>query len=266
MTFPIRAVFGLTGKLLRKGAVPLALVTVLLCYLPQQALHYGIASLAYTEVGRIILSAPVITGWVLLAVNQFILAFHLAAISEIALRIAAGKSLRPSKLLINALVNAIPLMVTQFALQTATLVGVLLLVIPGVFVGVALSVVVPTYVCEGKGIIESFRRAFQLTKGRRWGIFGIWLSIRIISFVAFPNTILSPVNAVFALARRLAPTLPLPDLPLGIQYGPATTTALGFIITLITTLTIVLNTAVYLTLRFHSPDQGNNTRVADVFE
>jgi len=266
MTFPIKAVFRLTGKLLRQGAVPLALVTVLLYYLPQLGLRYGLYSLAGTGLGAIIVSAPMISGWVLLAINQFISAFHLAATSEIGLRTAANKPLRPGRLMINALVNAVPLMVIQFALQTATLLGVLLLVIPGMFIGVALSVVAPTYVCEGKGIIESFRRAFELTKGSRWGIFGIWLSVRLISFIAFPNTILSPMNSAFAVVRRLAPTFSLPDLPHGIEYGPGTTTALGFVITLITTVTIVLNTAIYLTLRFHSPDQGKNRRIADVFE
>ncbi len=266
MTFPIKAVFRLTGKLLRQSAIPLALVTVLLGYLPHTAVHYGLQSLMYTRLGAVIVSAPFVAGNVLLVINQFISAFYLCAVSEIALRTAAGKPLRPGKMLIDALVNAVPVMVIQFALQTATLLGVLLLVIPGVFVGVALSVVVPTYVCEGKSIVDSFRRAFRLTKGRRWGIFGIWLSIRLISFVVFPNTLLSPVNSAFAVVRHVAPTFSLPDVPAGIAYAPATATALGFVITLITTLTIVLNTAIYLTLRFHSPDQGKNTRIAEVFE
>jgi len=265
MTFPIKAVFRLTGKLLLQGAVPLALVTVLLGYLPRQALHYGLFSLRYTPLAAFIVAVPLIMGNVLLAVNQLISASYVAAVSEIVLRTAAGKPLRPGRLLINALVNAFPTMVIQFALQIAALLGVLLLVVPGVFIGVALSVVVPTYICEGKGIIESFRRAFELTKGRRWGIFGTWLTVRLISFIVFPNTVLSPINAGFAVMRRLVPTLPLPYLPPGIEYGPATATVLGFIAILITTLTIVLNTAIYLTLRVHTTDKGSDNRAAEIF-
>ena len=58
MTFPIKAVFMLTGKLLRQGAVPLTLVTVLLYYLPRKALHPDFMWTMHTELGRLILSHP----------------------------------------------------------------------------------------------------------------------------------------------------------------------------------------------------------------
>ena len=266
MTFPIKAVFMLTGKLLRQGAVPLTLVTVLLYYLPRKALHPDFMWMMHTELGRLILSHTVIAGYVLLVLNQFISAFHLAAISEIALRTAAGKPLRWNRLLLNALVNAVPVFAMQFALQIATVLGVLLLVVPGVFVGVALSVVVPTYVCEGKGIIESFGRAFRLTEGRRWGIFAIWLVVRLMSFAVFPNSFLPQVSGLFGVIHWLAPAFPLPELPPGTDYGPTAAIAFDFLLTLITAILIVLNTAIYLTLRFHKAKKSGDDHVAEIFE
>lgn len=264
MTFPIKGIFQLTGKLLRQGVVPLALVTVLLYYLPQQALHYGLLSLGRTELGALIVSAPMFSGSVLLAINQLLSAFHVAAVSEIALRAAAGKPLRARRLLINALVNAIPVLAIQLALQITILVGVAFLVVPGVFLGVALSVVVPAYVCEGKGVIEAFRRSFQLTDGRRWPIFAIWLAIKLACLVVIPNAFLSQVFTLFRLVHWLAPTLSLPDLPQGLQYGPFVGSLIGFGQILITMALVVLNTAIYLTLRFHKPDPGAKT-IAEIF-
>jgi hypothetical protein len=62
-------------------------------------------------------------------------------------------------------------------------VGMLLLIVPGVILWLMWSVVVPVYVQEKAGIMGSFGRSSELTKGARWKIFlvmlivviGLWL-------------------------------------------------------------------------------------------
>jgi hypothetical protein len=48
----------------------------------------------------------------------------------------------------------------------------LLLVIPGIMLAVSLWVFVPVIVIERKGVLAAFRRSRELTKGRRWSVFG----------------------------------------------------------------------------------------------
>src|SRR5262249_34087585 len=62
-------------------------------------------------------------------------------------------------------------------------VGFLLLVVPGILVGLAYWLYVPAIVVEKKSIGDSLSRSAQLTKGRRWTAFGLWLVFTIASQV-----------------------------------------------------------------------------------
>ncbi len=57
----------------------------------------------------------------------------------------------------------------------ATLVGSVLLIIPGVIVFVVLWVAIPAAVVERPGVFASLSRSAELTKGHRWQIFGLVL-------------------------------------------------------------------------------------------
>ena len=65
----------------------------------------------------------------------------------------------------------------------ATAVGSLLLVIPGLIVASMLWVAIPVAVVERPGVFASLRRSAELTKGKRWQVFGIIMIILLLAVV-----------------------------------------------------------------------------------
>jgi len=268
MAFPVKGIFKLTGKLLRQGAIPLMLVTVGLYFLPVFGLRYGSAFLIRIAWGSFLMADDGglgILGLTTVAINWILNAFHMSAVTEIALRTAAEKPVRPGPLIITALVNAFPVLIMQVALELITGVGAWLLLIPGLFLGAALSIVVPTYVCEGKGIVEAFRRAFRLTQDRRWPIAATWLAIGVPLYIFGGHFLLSEITTWLTLPHQWVPAIPMPPLPVRPYIDGLSLFAIQIGRMAINTVLIVLNVAIYLTLRFSKTDQGDN-RVAEIFE
>ena len=63
------------------------------------------------------------------------------------------------------------------------LLGLLFLIVPGVILGMAFSLVVPVAVIEGRGAFDIMGRSYNLTKGRRGTIFLATLAWMVIMFV-----------------------------------------------------------------------------------
>lgn len=76
-----------------------------------------------------------------------------------------------------------PVIVIAILLSLVLMVGYLLLIVPGVFLTVAYAVVIPAAVVERAGIIGSFKRSWDLTKGYRWAVLGILLVLIVILFI-----------------------------------------------------------------------------------
>lgn len=64
-----------------------------------------------------------------------------------------------------------------------TVLGLFLLVVPGVILGVATCVAIPAAVVERPGVVGAIRRSFALTRGRRWPLFAAGLAILAIVWV-----------------------------------------------------------------------------------
>jgi hypothetical protein len=134
--------------------------------------------------------------------------------------------------------------------------GLVLLIVPGLFLLTIWSLIVPTIVIEGKSAGESFGRSRELVKGNGWSVFGViaitigavivasivvslltfWLPDDVDTFVSdlISNTLVVPFVAVawtlmyFALAQgrtaapaveTYSPPAPPPPAPAG---GPTT--------------------------------------------
>jgi hypothetical protein len=69
--------------------------------------------------------------------------------------------------------RCVPLFFLGVVAGLAELVGIFLLVFPAVMMAVAWIVAVPALVVERTGIFESLGRSADLTRGRRWPIFGL---------------------------------------------------------------------------------------------
>ena len=66
----------------------------------------------------------------------------------------------------------------------AKILATILLIVPGLIVAAMLWVAIPVAVVERPGVIQSLARSAALTKGNRWGVFGIMLLIGIGNMVA----------------------------------------------------------------------------------
>lgn len=132
----------------------------------------------------------------------------LAAVTRGMVERAGGGRASIGACLTTAVVSLLP--VTALALMC--FIGILgasmLLVVPGLMLWVAWAVVVPVFVAEKPGLLESFGRSLQLTRGVRWPIFGIFVA------VAVANWVIAAVVGV-ALALSMA-TLQLPGLFVGL--------------------------------------------------
>ena len=114
-----------------------------------------------------------------------------------------------------------------FVSDVLTTLGFVLLIVPGVLLALAWSVVSPVIVLEGASPIESFRRSANLTRGSRGAILGFWLIYLVAVFLAglvigfavgviggllhirpvaqsFANVALESVSEVFGIAGRAA--------------------------------------------------------------
>jgi len=67
-----------------------------------------------------------------------------------------------------------PVVAISILMTFAVVFGSFLLLVPGVMMAVAWVVAVPVRVVENKGIFASFSRSAELTRGSRWGIFGLF--------------------------------------------------------------------------------------------
>lgn len=59
--------------------------------------------------------------------------------------------------------------------------GTILFVVPGVILGIRWYVWAPVCLIEGRGVSDLLRRSVELTHGRRWTIFWLWLITLIVS-------------------------------------------------------------------------------------
>jgi hypothetical protein len=73
-----------------------------------------------------------------------------------------------------------PVALLAIVMGLGIILGFVLLIVPGIMLIVAWSVAIPARVMEGLGIRESFGRSLDLTRGRRWSIFLLFLIVYVI--------------------------------------------------------------------------------------
>ena len=115
--------------------------------------------------------------------------FCQGAILHGALQDIRGRPVSAIQSLKKALARAVPLLALSFMIAAATLVGLVLLVVPGLIARTISLASIPACLAEGRGPLESWSRSAALTKGFRWQLFGVTLLLFIISMMV--NTILA---------------------------------------------------------------------------
>ena len=99
----------------------------------------------------------------------------------------------------NSLIHIVPLFVITVLYVLAVWAGSILLLVPGIMLAVAFSVVIPARVMERAGVFAAFGRSRQLTRGNRWRITGLLFVFIVIAGV-FEMVIFSLFGGITSLA------------------------------------------------------------------
>lgn len=111
-----------------------------------------------------------------------------------------GKRVSAAEALLTGLKLFLPLFVIAIIFGIGVVIAWMLLVVPGLMLLMAWFVVVPVRVTEDTGIVESFSRSAQLTKGYRWPILGL-LVIYLVALIVF-QLVTSPLFGVAFIMSR----------------------------------------------------------------
>ncbi len=264
MRFSMSSVFGGAFSILGKAFVPLLIVTVGLYLAPYLVLN----GLLQVTTG-INLATPQAWQGSLFPVTLvaslgmwFLMLMHISAVTEIAVLKSVDKAIDLKSVVLHAAGNALPLLGIYILCALGWFLTALLLLIPAFIFAVVFSVVVPAYVAEKPGFFGAFARSRDLTRGHRWGIFGMWLLIMIVFYliigaVEFP--IMMPIlkQSMEGAARGTPPVQP--DLPL---LSMVVITVVGNVLSVIM---LVLNASFYAALRGEK-EKYSGPSVEKVFE
>lgn len=109
-----------------------------------------------------------------------------------------GKKASFGECLQTGLRYGLPVIGLSILFSFAIVVGLVLLVVPGVLMMLAWAVAVPALVVEQTGVFGAFSRSAELTKGHRWAILGLGLVFWIISFII--GLALAPLDSMLMLS------------------------------------------------------------------
>lgn len=112
----------------------------------------------------------------------------------------------------SAIAVLVPWAIALIFVFAGTMVGFILLIIPGIWFAISMSMVAPVLAVERSGPVAAMRRSFQIVKGNWWETFGFLILIgliggsatQLIQLVAIPLFFVGNVSFAFGLAIALA--------------------------------------------------------------
>lgn len=177
--FTLGNVFGRAFDVMRGEAITVFGVSFLLGAIPQAIWAYALPLLVEgappANVGQI---------WILGMIGGLVmLGFGLVAqgaLLRVSIAHGEGRSVSIGQSLNTGLVMLLPLLGLAIISWLGIMIGMVLLVVPGVILAIMWIVAAPALVAERGGIIASLSRSRFLTKGARWKIFGLMVLILIV--------------------------------------------------------------------------------------
>lgn len=148
------------------GLVPTLLSTYLMGYAPDELAAGGITLISLT-----------LFNW---ALSIVITALTQAALTRATVAQSEGRRASFGESLSAAVHVLIPAVFLALVIGFAVVIGLVLLVVPGVILYIMWSVATPALVEERRGVFGSLARSRELTKGARWRIFGVLLVLLVI--------------------------------------------------------------------------------------
>lgn len=163
--FEIARVLTRMGGVIGRNPLVFAGLTLALSGLP--ALLVGLlrqGPLSTLETGW---AGPLDFRWIL---NLLVSALLQAALIHGTISDLNGRRVVLGDCLATAIRNVLPLIGISIACSIATVVGLVLFIVPGVILGLALCVAAPVQVVEGHGVFSAMSRSGDLTRGHRGSI------------------------------------------------------------------------------------------------
>jgi hypothetical protein len=183
--------------------------------------------------------------WLSLLLMTLVSAFVQSGLLYAGVRRLQGQRPPLGEVLTTAAKLFVPVFVVMLLYYLAVFAGALLLIVPGVMIGIAWSVAFPALVIERTGIMKSFGRSAELTRGSRWRIFGVALLYTVLSLV------LTGVLQAFGLSAGVV--------------NPVSVIGSIVITTVATAVMAALASALYVQLRSLKEGLGGGS-VAEVFD
>lgn len=121
-----------------------------------------------------------IGSWLLLVIPTYVL---IGALTHGSVIYLSGGKASLGNCLGTGFGRSLPLLALGLLSSLGVAFFLLLLIVPGIMAIVRWSVAAPALVVERIGIIESFKRSGELTRGSRWGIFGLIVVWAIASYI-----------------------------------------------------------------------------------
>jgi hypothetical protein len=78
----------------------------------------------------------------------------------------------------------LPVFVGNFVALIMIVIGVILILLPGLYIGVVMSILIPIIIFEDEGVGKAITRTFEVMKGNWWITFGAYVVMYILIFIA----------------------------------------------------------------------------------
>ncbi|HSI16474.1 MAG TPA: hypothetical protein VK980_01795 [Sphingomonas sp.] len=172
------------------GAVSANLLIVLpIAFLCGALLNNGIARLINPLAFPLVMSlgytmGPLIFWPISIASGAFIGVVTQGAMTRVVAIHASGGRPTLGAALMSGLTVLFPLLLLATLVAITTVIGTLLLIVPGVIVLVMWSVAASALVEERGGILDALYRSLHLTKGARWRVLGVELVLIVLGLIA----------------------------------------------------------------------------------
>lgn len=208
------------GLALIVGAVPALIMTYLYVQL-------GLASPETFTSGAISLGTFIAAFLISGLISMVIAVLVQGALTRATVVASEGGKVSLGDSLSTGLKVVLPLIALAIVSTIGIMLGMILLIVPGIILGLMWSVAVPALVVERVGVFEALGRSRALTKGAKWKIFG--LGIIVIGVYFLLSVILQLVGLAGYSGADAATELSLSGIIASIVLGTILNTALGTI-------------------------------------
>ena len=116
-------------------------------------------------------------------ISLFVAAFLEASLLAVTVGELAGRPAEPQEVVVAGLKFLLPLFAVNLFFFLGVCVGLILLVVPGIMLGLAWCVAGPALLVERSGITAVFGRSADLTRDNRWRLLGLFLIAAVASSI-----------------------------------------------------------------------------------